>query len=729
MSGNRFRALEEAQRRKPKKVNYPSDKVSDYYGDNVFDISKMRSYLTEEAYKSVKKAMFKGHRIERHIADQIATAMKDWAISKSVTHYTHWFQPLTGSTAEKHDAFFTPIEEGRSIERFEGKLLIQQEPDASSFPNGGIRNTFEARGYTAWDPTSPAFIMGRTLCIPTIFISYTGEALDYKAPLLKALDKIDEAATDVCKYFDKNITRVRATLGWEQEYFLVDVALFNVRPDLILSGRALVGHSPAKGQQLDDHYFGIIPERVTAFMQDFEIEAYKLGIPVTTRHNEVAPNQFECAPMFEEADLAVDHNLLLMDLLDKIATKHNFKVLLHEKPFSGLNGSGKHNNWSLGTNTGVNLLQPGKDQKSNLRFLTFLVNTIKGINDYADVLRSSIASASNDHRLGANEAPPAIMSVFIGTQLTEILDKIEKSIKAGNMTHEDKTSLKLDIDKIPPLMLDNTDRNRTSPFAFTGNKFEFRAVGSTANCSQAMISINTIIAKQLKSFKISVDKRIESGEKQDEAILRELQQLIKESKKIRFEGNGYSEEWIKEAKKRGLSNLKDTPRALTTMKTDDYINLFESQGVLTRREILARHDIELELYTMKIQIEARILGDLCKTYITPAVIRYQTELLDNIKGLQDIFGVNEAKKIGKIQIEIVREISRHLDVIKTDVDKMVDERRKANKLTNAEEKAFAYCDNVKPFIEDIRYHTDKLEQLVDDTYWPLPKLRELLFTK
>jgi len=726
---SRFKALEEVQKRQPKKVNYPSNKISDYYGENVFNISTMRSYLTDEAFKSVKKAMLEGHRIERNIADQIATAMKDWAMAKGVTHYTHWFQPLTGSTAEKHDAFFTPIEDGRAIEQFEGKLLIQQEPDASSFPNGGIRNTFEARGYTAWDPTSPAFIMGRTLCIPTIFISYTGESLDYKAPLLKALDAVDEAATEVCQYFDKNITRVRATLGWEQEYFLIDTALYNARPDLIMSGRTLVGHSPAKGQQLDDHYFGSIPDRATAFMQDFETEAYRLGIPVTTRHNEVAPNQFECAPMFEEADLAVDHNLLLMDLLDKVAARHHFKVLLHEKPFAGLNGSGKHNNWSLGTNTGVNLLQPGKNPKTNLRFLTFLVNTIKGIHDYADVLRTSIASASNDHRLGANEAPPAIISVFIGSQLTEMLDKIEQSIKAGKMTPEDKTALKLDIGKIPQIMLDNTDRNRTSPFAFTGNKFEFRAVGSTANCSQAMIAINTIMAKQLKDFKKAVDARIAKGTKKDEAILKELQELIKASKKIRFEGNGYGEEWVKEAEKRGLSNLKDTPRALHPMTTKSYIDLFESQGVLSKREIGARHEIELEAYTMKIQIESRILGDICQTYITPAVIRYQTELLDNVKGLQEVLGTNAAKKAGKVQLEVIKKISEHLEVIKTDVDKMVEARKVANKIESAEEKAIAYCDTVKPFTESIRYHADKLEQLIDDGYWPLPKLRELLFTK
>lgn len=729
MSTNRFKALEESQKRQPQVVNYPSDKISDFYGENVFNISTMRSYLTDEAFKSVKKAMLEGHRIERNIADQIATAMKDWAMSKKVTHYTHWFQPLTGSTAEKHDSFFKPIEDGKAIEQFEGSLLIQQEPDASSFPNGGIRNTFEARGYSAWDPTSPAFIMGRTLCIPTIFISYTGEALDYKAPLLKALDAIDKAATDVCQYFDKNITRVRATLGWEQEYFLVDTALFNARPDLIMSGRALVGHSPAKGQQLDDHYFGSIPARATAFMQDFENEAYLLGIPVMTRHNEVAPNQFECAPMFEEADIAVDHNLLLMDLLEKVAARHHFKVLLHEKPFAGLNGSGKHNNWSLGTNTKVNLLQPGKNPKTNLRFLTFLVNTIKGIHDYADVLRSSIASASNDHRLGGHEAPPAIMSVFIGSQLSDMLDKIEKSIKAGKMSPDDKTALKLDIGKIPQLMLDNTDRNRTSPFAFTGNKFEFRAVGSTANCSQAMIAINTIMTKQLKTFKKAVDERIAKGDKKDEAILKELQDLIKASKKIRFEGNGYGEEWVTEAEKRGLSNLKDTPRALTPMKSKAYIDLFEGEGVLSKREILARHDIELESYTLKIQIEARILGDLCQTYITPAVIRYQTELLDNVKGLQDVLGATEAKKAGKVQLEIIKEISEHLAIIKTDVDSMVKARKKANTIEDTEEKAFAYCDDVKPFIEDIRYHSDKLEQLIDDSYWPLPKLRELLLTK
>lgn len=729
MATFRFKALDELNTRVPKQVNYPSGKISDYYGESVFNVSKMREYLTEEAYNSVLNAMNNGERIERSIADQVAAAMKDWAMSKNVTHYTHWFQPLTGSTAEKHDAFFKPIEGGRAIEQFEGSLLVQQEPDASSFPNGGIRNTFEARGYTAWDPTSPAFILGKTLCIPTVFISYTGEALDYKMPLLKALDAIDKAATGVCQYFDKDITKVKATLGWEQEYFLIDAALFNARPDLMMTGRALVGHQPAKGQQLDDHYFGSIPERATAFMQEFEIEALRLGIPVTTRHNEVAPNQFECAPMFEEADLAVDHNLLLMDVLEKVARKHNFRVLLHEKPFAGLNGSGKHNNWSLGTNTGVNLLSPGKNPKTNLRFLTFFVNTIKAIADNADVLRASIASASNDHRLGANEAPPAIISVFIGSQLTQMLDNLEKSIKAGKMTPQDKTELKLNIGKIPQILLDNTDRNRTSPFAFTGNKFEFRAVGSSANCSSAMIAINTIVAKQLNAFKIEVDLRIEKGDKKDEAILKELQKLIKESKKIRFEGNGYGDAWVKEAEKRGLSNLKDTPRALEIMKSKEYIKLFEELNILTDREIEARHEVELENYTMKIQIEARVLGDLCLTHILPVAYKYQSKLVENVKGLVDLLGDEEGKKAAASQLEVIKEISTRAEIIYNKIYEMIDARKKANKIEDVEKRAYAYCDDVKLYFDVIRYETDKLEQIIGDEMWPLPKLRELLFTK
>jgi glutamine synthetase len=727
MSSNRFKALGDLSDRKPI-FNSTDQRVSQFFGENVFDLAKMRAYLTEEAYGSVLDAMNNGVRIERSIADQIAAAMKDWSLSKGVTHYTHWFQPLTGSTAEKHDAFFTPIDGGRAIEQFEGSLLVQQEPDASSFPNGGIRNTFEARGYTAWDPTSPAFVMGKTLCIPTVFIAYTGEALDYKMPLLKAIHAIDKAATDVCQYFDKDINKVKVTLGWEQEYFLVDSGLFNARPDLMMSGRALVGSTPAKGQQLDDHYFGSIPDRVMGFMQEFETESLKLGIPVKTRHNEVAPNQFECAPIFEEAIIAVDHNLLLMDLMEKIAQKHNFRVLLHEKPFKGVNGSGKHNNWSLSTNTGVNLLSPGKNPKSNLRFLTFFVNTIKAIHEYADVLRVSIASASNDHRLGANEAPPAIMSVFIGTQLSAMLDSLEKSIQAGKMTPEAKTELKLSIGKIPQLLLDNTDRNRTSPFAFTGNKFEFRAVGSSANCSPAMIAINAIVANQLIAFKKSVDTRINKGDSKDEAILKELQKLIKESKSIRFEGNGYGDEWVKEALKRGLNNFKDTPSALGVMKTKAYVDLFERLEILSHREIEARHDVELENYTLKLQIEARILGDLCNAYIIPPVVEYQNKLIQNIKGLQDAFG-KEGNTLGQAQMEIVKTISSHLNPIYTYVNEMIDARKKANKLENAEEKAFAYCNDVKPYFEKIRYHVDKLELITDDKLWPLPKMRELLFTR
>ena len=605
MPNSRKNALNEVLHRKANHATDGSRRVSQYFGENTFHLDKMRECLTEEAYKIVKSAIEHGTHVDRLHADQIATAMKDWAISKGATHYTHWFQPLTGSTAEKHDGFFKPIGPGKAIERFEGDLLVQQEPDASSFPNGGIRNTFEARGYSAWDPSSPAFVIGKTLCIPTIFIAYTGEALDFKMPLLKALTTVEEAATAVCQYFDKNVTNVKATLGWEQEYFLVDTALYNARPDLMMAGRAVFGHSPAKGQQLDDHYFGSIPERVTEFMRDFEYESHLLGIPVTTRHNEVAPNQFECAPMFEEVNIANDHNLLLMDVMEKTAARHNFRVLLHEKPFAGVNGSGKHNNWSMATNTGVNLLQPGKNPKSNLRFLTFFVNTIMAIHDNADLLRASIASAGNDHRLGANEAPPAIMSVFIGSQLTRMLDELEKSISAGAMTPEAKTELKLNIGKIPQILLDNTDRNRTSPFAFTGNKFEFRAVGSSANCAQAMTVLNSIVANQLIKFRETIDKRIEKGEKKDEAILKELQKLITASKKIRFEGNGYGEEWAKEAEKRGLSNLKDTPRALDVYHRKEVKDLFNKLGILIHVELEARHEIELEKYILKIQIEAR----------------------------------------------------------------------------------------------------------------------------
>jgi len=728
MATKRLEAYQDVLHREPKHIDFHG-KLSDLFGKNVFHSEQMREYLPSETYKQMMACITNGNRLERKIADQVASAMKDWAISKGVTHYTHWFQPLTGATAEKHDAFLKPLSPGKAIERFDGDMLVQQEPDASSFPNGGIRNTFEARGYTAWDPSSPAFVIGKTLCIPTIFISYTGESLDYKMPLLKALQAVDESAVAVCQYFDKNVTKVIATLGWEQEYFLIDSALFNARPDLMLTGRALFGHAPAKGQQLEDHYFGSIPDRVTAFMREFETEALLLGIPVTTRHNEVAPNQFECAPIFEECNLANDHNLLLMDIMEKIARKHNFRVLLHEKPFAGVNGSGKHNNWSLSTNTGVNLLAPGKNPKSNLQFLTFFVNTIAAIHDNADLLRACIASAGNDHRLGANEAPPAIISAFIGTQLSGILDDLEMNIKAGKMTPNDKTELKLNIGKIPQIMLDNTDRNRTSPFAFTGNKFEFRAVGSSANCGSAMIVLNTIMAKQLKEFKKSVDKRISNGEGKDEAILKELQRIIKDSKKIRFEGNGYGEEWVKEANKRGLSNLKDTPRALQVWHDKKVEKLFTEMNVLSPRELEARREIEFENYVLKIQIESRLMGDITQNYFTPAAIEYQNKLIQNVQGLIQLFGDKNGKAAARAQIEIIERISLHLNKMRTAAEKMLDQRKAANKLEHAEEKSIAYCDNVKAYFDEIRYHADKLELLVEDELWPLPKFRELLFTR
>jgi glutamine synthetase len=728
MATKRLNAYNDVLNRTPKSVELDG-KLSDLFGTLVFHSDVMREYLPSDTYKSMMEAINSGARLDRKLADQVATAMKDWALSKGATHYTHWFQPLTGTTAEKHDAFLKPIGPGRAIERFDGDMLVQQEPDASSFPNGGIRNTFEARGYTAWDPSSPAFLIGKTLCIPTIFISYTGESLDYKTPLLRALHCIDKAAVDVCQYFDKNVNKVIATLGWEQEYFLVDQALFNARPDLMMTGRALFGHAPAKGQQLEDHYFGSIPERVNAFMREFEMESLRLGIPVTTRHNEVAPNQFECAPIFEECNLANDHNLLLMDLMEKIARKHDFRVLLHEKPFAGVNGSGKHNNWSLGTNTGVNLLAPGKNPKSNLQFLTFFVNTIMAIHDNADLLRASIASAGNDHRLGANEAPPAIISAFIGSSLTTLLDDLEKNIKAGKMTPQDKTELKLNIGKIPQILLDNTDRNRTSPFAFTGNKFEFRAVGSSANCASAMIVINTIVANQLIKFKKSVDARINKGEGKDEAILKELQVLIKASKKIRFEGNGYGDEWVKDAEKRGLSNRKDTPRALQAYHDKSIEQLFESMGVLSPRELEARREIEFDGYVLKIQIESRLMGDLVNNNIIPAVLEYQNKLIQNIQGMMAVFGDKEGKAMASTQIDILKQVNLHLTAMKSASEKMLAERKKANSIEDVEKKALAYCDKVKVHFDEIRYHADKLELIVEDELWPLPKFRELLFIR
>lgn len=725
----RFIAYQETLNRKPLEFKAPSVRVSEYFAENVFNRDSMREFMTKEAHESIISAIEKGTKINRTIADQIASAMKSWAITKGATHYTHWFQPLTGTTAEKHDSFFEPTDDGNAIEKFNGSMLVQQEPDASSFPSGGIRNTFEARGYTAWDPTSPAFVIGTTLCIPTVFVSYTGEALDNKTPLLKALQSVDTAATAVCRYFDRNINKVQSTLGWEQEYFLVDSALFNARPDFVLTGRALLGHAPAKGQQLDDHYFGTIPERVMEFIRELEYEARRLGIPIKTRHNEVAPAQFEFAPVFEEANVAVDHNSLFMDLMEKVARRHNFRALMHEKPFANINGSGKHNNWSLATDTGVNLLSPGKTPKSNLMFLTFFVNTIKAVHDYADLLRASIASAGNDHRLGANEAPPAIISVFIGEQLSAVLDELE-NIEAGHLSPEKKTNLKLNVvGKIPEIMLDNTDRNRTSPFAFTGNKFELRAVGSQTNCAQPMTIMNMIMAKQLKEFKLQVDGLIAKGMKKDDAIFNVLKECIKASKKIRFEGDGYGDAWKEEAKKRGLDNIPNTPRALDAYVTKRAINLFEEIDVMSRVEAEARHEIMLHEYFLHIQIESRVLGDIAGNHIIPTAIKYQNLLIENVQGLKDILDDSTFKKVAKEQLEMIKTISKRISTILSETEEMVEARRNANKIEDARERAIAYCDKVKPFFDTIRYEVDKLEMMVDDENWPLPKFRELLFAR
>jgi len=728
MSTLRFHAIKETFNRKPIAIE-ENIRRSELFGKNVFNENTMRQYLTKDAYKGVMNAIEKGAKIDRSIANQISASMKDWALSKGVTHYTHWFQPLTGITAEKHDAFFETIEGGNAIEKFGGGELVQQEPDASSFPHGGIRNTFEARGYTAWDPTSPAFIWGTTLCIPTIFVSYTGEALDNKTPLLRALQEVDKAGTAVAKYFDKAVTKVNASLGWEQEYFLIDKALAKSRPDITLTGRTLLGHSSAKGQQLDDHYFGSIPARALNYMRDLETQCMLLGIPVKTRHNEVAPNQFELAPIYEETNLAVDHNSLLMDVMEKIADRHNFKVLLHEKPFAGVNGSGKHNNWSLCTNTGINLLSPGKTPMHNLEFLTFFINTIKAVNDNEELLRATIASASNDHRLGANEAPPAIISVFIGSQLTEVLDTLEKVTK-GKISPQEMTDLKLNVvGKIPEILLDNTDRNRTSPFAFTGNKFEFRAVGSTANCANPMTVLNAIVAKQLHDFKTEVDGLIKDKKmKKDDAIFNVLREYIKASKRIRFEGNGYSDEWEKEAQKRGLSNNKTTPIALQAKISDKTIKLYEDLDIMSRVEVIARHEIEIEEYTLRVQIEARVLGDIARNHVVPTAIKYQNILIENVRGLKEIYGA-EFKKLAKEQMNIIEGISKHIEKINEGVSEMIEARKKANIIEDSVEKAFAYCDDVKLFFDEIRYHCDKLELLVDDEFWPLTKYRELLFTK
>ena len=729
MSKMRFYALQELANRRPLEVTTPSNKLSDYYGSHVFDRKKMQEYLPREAYKAVTDAIEKGTPISREIADLIANGMKSWAKSLNVTHYTHWFQPLTDGTAEKHDGFIEFGENSNVIERFSGKLLIQQEPDASSFPNGGIRNTFEARGYTAWDVSSPAFVVDTTLCIPTIFISYTGEALDYKTPLLKALGAVDKAATEVCQLFDKNVTRVFTNLGWEQEYFLVDSALYNARPDLCLTGRTLMGHSSAKDQQLEDHYFGSIPPRVTAFMKELEIECHKLGIPVKTRHNEVAPNQFELAPIFENANLANDHNQLVMDLMKRIARKHNFAVLLHEKPYSGVNGSGKHNNWSLLTDTGVNLLSPGKNPKSNMQFLVFLVATTKAVLEQEALFKACIVSLGNERRLGGDEAPPVIMSVFLGQQLDSILDEIEQKVSSKKMSPDEKTELKLNVGKIPEIMRDNTDRNRTSPFAFTGNRFEFRAVGASANCGAAMIVLNTAVAEQLIAFKKEADALIDRGVKKDEAIFQVLRKYIIACKKIRFEGNGYSKEWQEEAQRRGLSVDSDCVGALKAYLAPKARKLFVENGIFTERELEARFEIKNEIYLKKLQIESRVLGDLALNHIIPTAITYQNTLIENVKGLKEILP-DVYNEVGEVQLKAIKEISTHIKEIRTLVDEMTEARKVANNsISNEVERAQVYSATVLPYLDKIRYHIDKLELLVDDEIWPLPKYRELLFFK
>lgn len=716
----RFQALSQISSHPIIDVQAPSEKTSDYFGEKAFGPDKMRENLSPDVFKKVDYAIRKGKKIDAETADAVAAAVKIWAISKGCSHYTHWFQPLTGATAEKHDSFY---DAGDGMEKFRGSALVQQEPDASSFPSGGIRSTFEARGYTAWDPSSPIFIIDKTLCIPTIFVSYTGEALDNKAPLLKAMEAVDKASTKVCQFFDRNVNKVTPSLGVEQEYFVVDRALFNARADLVMAGRTVFGHNPARGQQLDDHYFGSIPPRVYNFMRDFEIEAWKLGIPVSTRHNEVAPSQFEVAPLFEELNVATDHNQLLKDVMDKVALRHNLKVLFHEKPFAGLNGNGKHNNWSLITNTGVNLFQLSSSARDNLQFLTFFVNTIKAVYDYADIMRASIASAGNDFRLGANEAPPAVISAFIGAQLSSVLDELENN---GNLKIEkgDNLYMKLGIDKIPEIILDNTDRNRTSPFAFTGNKFEFRAVGSDQNVANPMTVLNTIVAQQLTEFHQEVTKLADGGEDKRLAIIDVLRKYIKASKKVRFEGDGYSESWVKEAAKRGLSNVKDTPRALDALITPEAKKLFGNHNVLNEKEIEARHETLLENYIMKVQIESRIIGDLALNHIMPTSIAYQNKLIQNAQGLKDL-GLDN-KEI----IKTIDKISEHINNVKIATLAMIQERGKVNKIEDSRKRAIAYCDQVKEkYFDKIRYSVDKLELFVDDEDWPLVKYRELLFLR
>ena len=729
MSKLRFRVVEKAFQTKPLEVTAPSERPSEYFAKNVFNREKMFKYLPTPVYSKLVDAMDNGVALDRDIADKVAEGMKRWAMELGATHYTHWFQPLTEGTAEKHDAFVEHDGKGGMMEEFSGKLLVQQEPDASSFPNGGIRNTFEARGYSAWDPSSPVFVVDDTLCIPTVFIAYTGESLDYKTPLLKALRAVNKAAVDVCHYFNPDVKKVVAYLGWEQEYFLVDEGLYAARPDLLLTGRTLMGHEASKNQQLEDHYFGAIPTRVAAFMKDLEIQASELGIPVKTRHNEVAPNQFELAPIFEECNLAVDHNMLIMSLMRKVARTHGFRVLLHEKPFKGVNGSGKHNNWSLGTDTGILLMAPGKTAEENLRFITFVVNTLMAVYRHNGLLKASIMSATNAHRLGANEAPPAIISSFLGRQLSKVLDHMEDSSTDELISLGGKHGMKLDIPQIPELLIDNTDRNRTSPFAFTGNRFEFRAVGSEANCASAMIALNTAVAEQLIEFKKDVDELMEKGEPKVSAIIQVIRKYIKLCKPIRFDGNGYSDEWKEEAARRGLDCETSCPLIFDRYLTPESIKMFESTGVMTQKELEARNEVKWETYTKKIQIEARVLGDLVMNHIVPIATEYQTKLLDNVYKMKGLFPAEEAEHLSSENLAIIRKISEHTIYIKEHVDAMVEARKVANKIADEREKAIAYHDNISPMLEQIRYHIDKLELIVDDQMWTLPKYRELLFIR
>ena len=729
MSISRFNAVEKASNRKAVEAVTPKQKVSEYYGENVFNRKAMQKYLSKETYKALTHAIDNGTPIDREIANHVAAGMRMWALEKGVTHYTHWFQPLTDGTAEKHDAFVEHDGNGGMIEEFSGKLLAQQEPDASSFPNGGLRNTFEARGYSAWDPSSPAFIVDDTLCIPTVFIAYTGEALDYKTPLIRSVEALNKAAKEVCNYFNEDVHKVITYLGWEQEYFLVDEELYSARPDLSLTERTLLGHESAKNQQLDDHYFGAIPSRVQEFMKDLEVECYKLGIPVKTRHNEVAPNQFELAPIYEECNLANDHNQLLMSAMKRVSRRHNFRVLLHEKPFMGVNGSGKHCNWSMGTDTGINLFSPGKDREDNLRFITFVVNTLMAVYKFNGLLKASIASATNAHRLGANEAPPAIISSFLGTQISEVLDKFENSSIEDAIEVDDKKRLSLGFGQIPELLLDNTDRNRTSPFAFTGNRFEFRAPGSSVNCGSAMLAVNSAVAYQLQQFKKDVEALQAAGKSKEVAIFETLKAYIKESKPIRFDGNGYCDEWKAEAARRGLDCENSVPLQYDAYLKPEVIRMFRETGVLSEKELEARNEVKWEIYIKKVQIEARVLGDLSMNHIIPVVLHYQSLLLSNITKLKETFSPEEYEDLSAEPRRLVRKISKHVNAVTRMTDEMIEARKKANVITDYRSKAIAYHDTVVPFLDDIREHIDELELMVDNQMWPLPKYRELLFIR